>query len=65
MSLHSSVTGSVVTVNNANNVAIAGTIGSDTVNASTGNSQIGVTDTAANGGHNSINATNGQAATTP
>jgi len=58
LSLHSSVTGSVVTVNNANNVAIAGTIGSDTVNASTGNSQIGVTDTAANGGHNSINATN-------
>jgi hypothetical protein len=59
LSLHSSVTGSVVTVNNANNVALAGTIGGDTVNASTGNSQIGVTDTAANGGRNSINATNG------
>jgi D-aminopeptidase len=59
LGLHSSVTGSVVTVNNANNVALAGMIGGDTVNASTGNSQIGITDTAANGGHNIINATNG------
>ena len=59
LGLHSSVTGSVVTVNNAKTIALAGTIGGDTVNASTGNSQIGVTDTAANGGHNTINATNG------
>ena len=59
LGLHSSVTGSVVTVNNAKTIAIAGTIGGDTVNASTGTSQIGVTDTAANGGHNIINATNG------
>ena len=59
LGLHSSVTGSVVTVNNAKTIALAGTIGGDTVNASTGGSGIGITDTAANGGHNTINATNG------
>jgi hypothetical protein len=59
LGLHSSVTGSVVTVNNAKTIALAGTIGGDTVNASTGGSGIGITDTAANGGNNTINATNG------
>ena len=59
LGLHSSVKGSVITVNNAKNIALAGTIGGDTVNASTGGSQIGIADTAANGGHNIINATNG------
>ena len=58
LGLHSSVTGSIVSVNNAKTIALAGTIGGDTVNASTGNSQIGVTDTAANGGHNSISMSN-------
>jgi hypothetical protein len=59
LSLHSSVTGSVVTVSNAKTIALAGTIGGDTVNASTGGSGIAIADSAANGGHNTINATNG------
>jgi hypothetical protein len=52
-----SVTGSVVTIINHNDVVLTGTIGGDTINSFLGNSTITITDT--NGGHNTVSTAGG------